>query len=61
MVLLALSSLARYEPESSARMIDIDVPESPAVAVEHLLDTALDVIPELIVEAMPKVTYVPGH
>lgn len=58
MILLALSSLARYEPESWARMIDVDVPESPAVAVEHLLDTALDVIPELIVEAMPKETYV---
>lgn len=40
-ILLALSSLARYEPETWAHLIDVDQPASPAVAIEHLMDEAL--------------------
>jgi hypothetical protein len=56
-VLLALSSLARYEPEAWAGIIDVDGPGSPAVAVEHFLDAALDVIPELVSAALAHVSF----
>jgi hypothetical protein len=51
-ILLALSSLARYEPETWADMVDVDRSGSPATAVEHLLDTALDAVPQMLVEAI---------
>lgn len=51
-VTLALSSLARYEPEAWARMVDVDQPGSPAAAIEHLLDTALDAIPQMLVDTI---------
>ncbi|GAA3902646.1 hypothetical protein GCM10023084_63900 [Streptomyces lacrimifluminis] len=54
--LLALSTFARYEPESWAAMIDVDNPGSPAVAIEHFLDTALDAIPELVGGALSYVS-----
>ncbi|MEU1228695.1 YaaC family protein [Streptomyces sp. NPDC005828] len=46
-VLYTLSMLARYQPSGWVRMLDIDM--SPdAAAIEHALDRALDVVPELI-------------
>jgi hypothetical protein len=51
-VMLALSSLARYEPEAWARLVDVDQPDSPAVAIEYLLDTALDAVPQVLVDAI---------
>ena len=46
-VLFGLSILARYEPESWG--IAIDVNRSPdAVPIEHLLEAALDTVPELL-------------
>lgn len=51
-VTLALSSLARYEPEAWARLVDVDWPGSSAVAIEHLLDTALDAVPQMLVDAI---------
>jgi hypothetical protein len=43
-VLLALSSLARYEPATWSKMIDID--RSPeANAIEHLLEQAANSLP----------------
>lgn len=43
-VLLALSSLARYEPATWSKMIDID--QSPeANPIEHLLEEAIDSLP----------------
>jgi hypothetical protein len=44
-VLLALSSLARYEPAAWATMIDIDR-SAEASAIEHLLEEALTSVPE---------------
>jgi len=44
-LLFGLSILARYEPETWGRAIDINT--SPE-AVEHLLDSALDSLPELL-------------
>ncbi|WRZ91985.1 hypothetical protein OHB54_24670 [Streptomyces sp. NBC_01007] len=46
--LLVLSTFARYEPEAWAAMINVDSPGSPAVAIEHFLDAALDAIPEMV-------------
>lgn len=46
-LLFGLSILARYEPERWGRAIDINT-SLEAVAVEHLLDTALDALPELL-------------
>ncbi|HTX86135.1 MAG TPA: YaaC family protein [Streptosporangiaceae bacterium] len=43
-VLLALSSLARYEPASWSKMADIDR-SADANPIEHLLDAATDSIP----------------
>lgn len=51
-ILLALSSLARYEPETWAYMIDVDRPTSPAVAIEHLMEEALSAIPALTAAAL---------
>jgi hypothetical protein len=55
-VLLTLSTFARYEPEAWAAMINVDSPGSPAVAIEHLLDTALDAIPEMVGGALAYVS-----
>jgi hypothetical protein len=50
-VLLALSSLARYEPASWAKMIDVNA--SPhATAVEHLLDDAIVRIPKMLLSML---------
>ncbi len=46
-VLYAMSHYVRYEPTHWASIIDIDH-NTEAVAVEHLCDQALDVLPELI-------------
>jgi YaaC-like Protein len=43
-VLLALSSLARYEPAAWSKMVDIDR-SADANAIEHLLDAAIDSVP----------------
>ncbi|WP_374238161.1 YaaC family protein [Actinoplanes sp. DH11] len=50
-VLLALSSMARYEPTSWSRMIDVDAC-AEAVAVERLLDAALSEIPGMLLHAL---------
>jgi hypothetical protein len=50
-VLYTLSMLARYEPQCWADMIRVNT--SPwAVPLEHLLNTALDALPEVIVAAL---------
>lgn len=50
-VLLALSSLARYEPAGWSKMIDID--QSPeANAIEHLLDEASSSIPAAVLQQL---------
>jgi len=52
-VLHALSAVARYEPEGWFKAIDIDRQgHRTANAVEHLLDAALDAVPELVVMAI---------
>ncbi|MEU4162676.1 YaaC family protein [Actinoplanes sp. NPDC026670] len=49
--LLALSSLARYEPANWAKMIDVN--SSPyATAVEHLLDDAIVRIPRMLLSML---------
>ena len=49
--LFGLSILARYEPEAWSRAIDINA-SAEAVAVEHLLDAALDTLPELLLRTL---------
>ncbi|MFH8631135.1 YaaC family protein [Streptomyces lydicus] len=46
-VLYTLSMIARYEPSEWVKVLDIDA-NPDAAAVEHALDRALDVVPELI-------------
>lgn len=48
--LFGLSVLARYEPETWGRAIDINASHE-AVAIEHLLNAALDSVPELLYRA----------
>jgi hypothetical protein len=43
-VLLALSSLARYEPATWSKIVDIDR-SAEADAIEHLLDQAIESVP----------------
>jgi hypothetical protein len=50
-VLLALSSLARYEPARWQRALDIDRPGAGA-ALEEILDTAQERVPELLFDAL---------
>jgi hypothetical protein len=45
--LFGLSILARYEPETWGRAIDINTSHE-AVAIEHILNAALDSVPELL-------------
>lgn len=54
-VLFGLSMLARYEPAAWVKMIDVDQ-NREAVAVEHLLDSAAAVVPQLTVEAMRQIS-----
>lgn len=49
--LFGLSILARYEPETWGRAVDINVSHE-AVAIEHILNTALDSVPELLYRAL---------
>lgn len=50
-VLLALSSLARYEPANWAKFIDVNA--SPhATAVEHLLNDAIERIPKMLLSML---------
>lgn len=50
-LLYTLSMLARYEPQRWANMIRVDA--SPwAVPLEHLLDAAVDALPEVILAAL---------
>jgi hypothetical protein len=50
-VLQALSSLARYEPAAWEKMIDVDS-SAYATAVEHLLDDAIERIPEMLLNIL---------
>lgn len=50
-VLLALSSLARYEPASWSKMIDIDR-SAEAVSIEHLLEEATDSVPAAVLHLL---------
>ena len=50
-VLFALSMLARYEPDTWWTLIDVDH-STEANAVEHLLDIALDIVPEMILDIL---------
>jgi hypothetical protein len=50
-VLLALSSLARYEPARWSRMIDIDR-SSEANAIEHLLDESTTSVPSVVLHIL---------
>ncbi|MGO8882141.1 MAG: hypothetical protein ACLPUO_16525 [Streptosporangiaceae bacterium] len=52
LVLAGLAALAREEPHTWARMTDADQPGSPSVAIEHLLVTAVDALPEVILDAL---------
>ena len=47
----ALSMLARYHPREWVRALDVDT-SIDAVALEHCMDEALTVIPELISAAI---------
>lgn len=54
-VLFGLSMLTRYEPARWTRTIDVD--HNPrATVVEYVLDLALDAVPDLIDEALDKVS-----
>lgn len=56
-VLYAMSMLARYHPEAWALAIDVD--RSPwAVPLEHLLDQALEALPEVIFQALEQLPMV---
>lgn len=50
-VLFTLSMLARYEPDTWSAFIDVDR-SAHASAIEHVLDVALDAVPELVLEAI---------
>jgi hypothetical protein len=50
-VLLALSSLARYEPATWSKMIDIDR-SAEANAIEHLLDEAINSVPAAVLHLL---------
>jgi hypothetical protein len=50
-VLLALSSLARYEPATWSKMIDIDL-SAEANAIEHLLEEATASIPAAVLHLL---------
>jgi hypothetical protein len=55
-VLFALSMLARYEPASWTKLLDVD--SSPdAVPLEALLNEALDTCPQLILHAIRGVSH----
>lgn len=58
-VLYTFSMLARYEPERWAKTIDVNQSEW-AMPVEHLLDCALDALPDVIYAAL-STTPVVGH
>lgn len=54
MVLFSLSMLTRYQPDVWTVMIDVN--RSPhATAIEHVLETALSAVPDLIDEAIDQV------
>ena len=54
MVLFSLSMLTRYQPDVWTQMIDVN--RSPhATAIEHVLETALAAVPDLIDEAIDQV------
>jgi hypothetical protein len=50
-VLLALSSLARYEPATWSKMIDIDR-SAEANAIEHLLEEAITSVPVAVLHLL---------
>lgn len=50
-VLFTLSMLARYEPDTWSAFIDVDR-SANASAIEHILDVALDAVPDLILAAI---------
>lgn len=49
--LFGLSILARYEPDTWGRAIDVNTAHE-AVAIEHILNAALDSVPELLYRAL---------
>jgi DNA-binding NarL/FixJ family response regulator len=52
-VLLALSSLARYEPATWSKMIDIDR-SAEANAIEHLLEEGTDSVPATVLHLLTR-------
>lgn len=50
-LLFALSMIARYEPSSWTRHLDVDA-EATAVKLESMLSLALDTCPQLILHAI---------
>jgi len=54
-VLYALSMLARYEPCAWTKRADIDT-STEAVAIEHLLEAALEYLPRVILDTIGQVT-----
>jgi hypothetical protein len=54
-VLYALSMLARYEPCAWNKRADIDT-STEAVAIEHLLDAALEYLPRVILDTIDQVS-----
>jgi len=50
-MLFGLSILARYEPEAWGRAIDINASRE-AVAIEHILNAAMDSLPELFYRSL---------
>jgi hypothetical protein len=50
-VLLGLSSLARYEPATWSKMIDIDR-SAEANAIEHLLEEAIASVPAAVLHML---------
>lgn len=54
-VLYALSMLTRYQPAEWTTLVDVNRSEQ-ATAVEFVLDAALDVVPDLVDEAIDLVS-----
>jgi len=55
MILMGLSTRARYQPQGWTRDLDVDVSRS-AVLIESVLDACLEIVPELIAQAIEEAT-----
>jgi len=51
MILLGLSSRARYQPQGWTRDLDVDGSRA-AVVIERVLDACLELVPEMIAQAI---------